>query len=104
MKTRLLPTALGIVGFAAVVGLFGHSLRLDAEPATTPPSQASTWEKEKSALLQAHSRDITKFTISLDAATEQVSMLRTANATLTAEKKAACDRLAKAGITIPECR
>lgn len=104
MKTRILPIAFGVVGLTTLFGLFGHSLRLDAEQATAPQSQASHWQNEKSALLEAHSRDITKFTISLDAANQQVTTLKATNATISTQKVAACTRLAKAGIVIPECR
>ena len=97
MSARIIPTAIGAVVFATLVGLFGYSLELDTKQTVPTQSPASQWETEKSALLQAHSRDITKFTISLDAANQQVT-------TLTAQRKAACDRLAKAGISLTECR
>lgn len=100
MKTRILPTILGVVGIATLAGLFGHSLEQDMKAA----QPVANWQSEKQAMQQAHAQDIVKFTTSLDSANQQLKAAQATNAELARQKKVVCDRLARYIVNIPECK
>jgi hypothetical protein len=100
MKSRIVPTACGVLAFAGLVGLFGHTLTVSA-----PQAEASTnWQEEKAALIESHQHEISKFTTSLDAANRAAQTAADAEENAQTRLEVACARLVKANITIAECR
>lgn len=98
MKSRIVPTACGVLAFAGLVGLFGYSLNVAPQAAVTPG-----WQEEKTALVKNHNREITEFTVSLDAANSRAEAEAAARKAADAKATAACTRLAAAGINLREC-
>jgi multidrug resistance efflux pump len=96
--TKIVPIALGTALFAALLVLLGHSIRLDAAQTAKPP-QSQVSQTEKAAVDTAAQAEA-----KLQASVSENSTLQATITSLTAKKDAACARLAKATIAIPECK
>lgn len=101
MKIRTL-LATGLIGIG-VVGLFGHGLAVDKHTAPQPEPSVR-WQQERAQLAAGHKNDVTMLMANLHQYEMRVDTLEESNTNLAIQRLAACQRLSKAGITIPECR
>lgn len=98
MKIRTVLAA-GVV-VVGVVGLFGHGLAVDKHA----PDPSAQWQQERAQMAAAHKNDVTKLLADQHQYELRIDALEQSNATTAAQRQAACQRLTRAGITIPECR
>jgi hypothetical protein len=98
MKTRILPIAVGVAGFTAFIGLFGHALQIDNNRPDAPQTvTVSQSEKEKAAIREQHALTDAKLNTTIQASAADNTAIRL-------KLQGACTRLAKAKIATPECQ